>query len=361
MGNGISLSKCILFIGVGCLGLNMLACKSELKSSNSYQLVKTCKVEEWEGALSVNYPGRIKAAEEVKLSFRVAGPLKKVYVGEGERVRKGQLLAEIDPRDYRLQYESTQAEYNQVVGETNRIIELYKRGSVSINEYDKAVAAKERITSLYHVHRNALNDTKLYAPFDGYIQNKYFVAPEIVSQGLPVLAMLDDQYFEVNVDIPATDYVRKEDFEHSYIVVDVFPDVVLPLELVDVVKGANYNQLFKVRFHLKRSALPGIAAGMSALVTIDFAKDSNKHWMVPISALFTEKGHSYVWIYREQDSTVLKKEVEIERFDKSGQVWVNGDLERGEVIVSAGVNDLKEGQKVKQLNPVSASNIGGLL
>ena len=107
--------------------------------------------------------------------------------------------------------------------------------------------------------------------------------------------------------------------------------------------------------------MPGIAAGMSALVTIDFAKDSNKHWMVPISALFTEKGHTYVWIYREQDSTVLKKEVEIERFDKSGQVWVNGDLERGEVIVSAGVNDLKEGQKVKQLNPVSASNIGGLL
>ena len=61
-----------MFIGVGCLGLTMLACKSELKSSNSYQLVKTCKVEEWEGALSVNYPGRIKAAEEVKLSFRVA-------------------------------------------------------------------------------------------------------------------------------------------------------------------------------------------------------------------------------------------------------------------------------------------------
>ena len=82
---------------------------------------------------------------------------------------KGQLLAELDPRDYQLQYNATRAEYSQVKGESDRVIELYRRGSVSVNEYDKAVAAKKRITALYNVHRNALNDTRLKAPFDGYI------------------------------------------------------------------------------------------------------------------------------------------------------------------------------------------------
>ena len=79
----------------------------------------------------------------MKLAFRVAGPIRKIYVNEGQYVKKGQLLAELDPRDYQIQFNATQAEYTQVKGEADRIIELYRRGSVSVNEYDKAVAARK--------------------------------------------------------------------------------------------------------------------------------------------------------------------------------------------------------------------------
>lgn len=325
------------------------------------QLVKTSEVGQFGGMSSVTYPGKIRAAENVKLAFRVAGPIRKVYVSEGQQVKKGQLLVELDPRDYQLQVDGTQAEYTRIKGESDRVIELYQRGSVSVNEYDKAVAAKKQITALYDTHRNALNDTRLKAPFDGYIQNKYFSAPEIINQGTPVVSMINDDYFEVDVDIPAGDFIRREDFTGFHAVTDISPGVVLPLELIDISQGANFNQLFNARFRLRRNALPGLAAGMSTTVTIDFKPGGEKMSVIPVAALFQQEGNSYVWLYDTGDRTIHKTPVKVEQITRAGDVLVRSELRKGQIIISAGVNDLKDGQKVNPLSPVPVSNVGDLL
>ena len=351
-----------LFWTIGSIILSgVISCKKSQAPVEIPQLVKTSIVEPYGGKSSVTYPGKIKAAENVKLSFRVPGPLQKIYVSEGQHVKKGQLLAELDPRDYQLQYNATRAEYSQVKGESDLVIELYRRGSVSVNEYDKAVAAKKRITALYNVHRNALNDTRLKAPFDGYIQNKYFSAPEIVNQGVPVLSMINDDYFEVDIDIPTSDFVRREDFTGFEAVADAFPATVLPLELIDINQGANYNQLFNARFRLKRDAAPGLAAGMSVTVTIDFKPGAGELSVVPVSALFQQEGRSYVWVLDTTQHIIHRLPVKVEQLSKDGSAMVKSELRMGQVVISAGVNELKEGQQVKSLPPVSASNVGGLL
>ena len=120
-----------------------------------------------------------------------------------------------------------------------------------------------------------MEDTRLKAPFHGYIQNKYYGAPEIVSAGTPVLSMINEDYFEVEVDIPAADFVRRSDFAGYSAIADAYPDRILPLELIDINRGANYNQLFHARFRLNRDSLPGLANGMSVAVTIDFKSTEN--------------------------------------------------------------------------------------
>lgn len=349
----------ILYMGISGILFLSVSCRKNQTSPEIPQLVKTAKVGEHQERSSVTYPGKIQAASNVKLAFRVAGPIRRIYVSEGQHVRKGELLAELDPRDYRIQFNATQAEYTQVVGESDRVIELYRRGSVSVNEYDKAVAAKKRITALYHAHLNALKDTRLLAPFDGYIQNKYFNAPEIIAQGTPVLSMIDNDYFEVDVNIPSVDFVRREEFDAFYAVADVYPDKILPLELLDITRAANYNQLFTTRFRLKRDA--SLAAGMSVAVTIAFRYDSAGLTVIPISALFQKQGQSYVWLYDEQDGTIHEQAVEVRQINKDGAAIVKSALKNGQQVISAGVNDLKEGQKVTLLPPVSPSNIGELL
>ena len=340
---------------------SLVSCRKTTPPIEIPKLVKTAVVGEQGGELSVTYPGKIAAASNVKLAFRVAGPIKAMNVNSGQYVKKGQLLAEIDPRDYLIQFNATQAEYNQIKGESDRVIELYRRGSVSVNEYDKAVAAKKRVTALYQAHRNALKDTRLLAPFDGYIQTRYLEAPEIVNQGTPVVSMIDNDYYEVNIDIPSSDFIRREDFVRYQAVADVYPDRVLPLELLDITQGANYNQLFNVRFRIRRDSFPWLASGMSVSVTIDFKPSAGELSTIPISALIQKSGKSYVWLYHPQDSMITLTPVEVQQILKDGTAIVRSELKRGQTIISAGVNDLKEGEKVRLLPPVSASNVGGLL
>jgi len=337
------------------------SCRRAVKEEVIPRLVKTVEVRGYEGERQVTYPGKVKAASDVKLAFRVAGPIVQFRVAEGEYVKKGQLLAQLDPRDYRLQFEATAAEYAQVKGESERVMELYRRNSVPVNDYDKAVAALKRVTALYDAHRNALNDTKLYAPFDGFVQQKFFDEHEIVSQGLPVLSMIDKAYFEVVIDIPSSDYIRRHQFVDFYCVADVYPNEKIPLELLEVTQQANYNQLFKVRFRLKPERPLDLAAGMSVQVTIRFTPDERDLVLVPISALFQQQGVSYVWQYDLERERVSRVPVEVVELYPDGMTLVKAVLKPGSKVVSAGANCLKEGQQVRQLPPVSPSNVGKLL
>ena len=134
----------------------------------------------------------------------------------------------------------------------------------------------------------------------------------------------------------------------------------MPLELIDINQGANYNQLFNARFRLKRDAAPGLAAGMSVTVTIDF-KPGAGELSVPVSALFQQEGRSYVWVLDTTQHIIHRLPVKVEQLSKDGSAMVKSELRMGQVVISAGVNELKEGQQVKSLPPVSASNVGGLL
>ena len=114
------------------LGLILLMCacgSSKTKQERGKTTVQADTVKSYQGELSIIYPGKIKAASEVKLSFRVAGPIRAVLPEVGAFVKKGELIAEIDPRDYEIQLSATEAEYNQVKEEAGRVIELYNRGA----------------------------------------------------------------------------------------------------------------------------------------------------------------------------------------------------------------------------------------
>ena len=301
--------------------------------------VKTDTVEAHEGELSIVYPGKVYAASDISLSFRVAGPIIAVLPEEGAFVKKGQLLAEIDPRDYKIQLAATEAEYKQIKGEAERVMELYKRGSIAINDYEKAVYGLKQITAKYEAHKNALRDTRLLAPFDGYVQKRFYDAHETVAAGYPVISMINSNYFDVEIDIPTSDYVRQKQFKSFYCTFDVFPGKVFPLELVEVTRKANLN----------------------VNVTIEYVPLVSQLVAIPLSAVFDKNGSSVVWVYNPTSATVSLREVDVKQLLKSGDAIIQAGLQAGEIVVSAGVHSLEEGMKVEVLKGVSKTNVGGLL
>lgn len=131
--------KVLGFWGAGVMALLLFsACggKPEAKKVDPTVRVSEAVLADEDGVLQ--YPGRVVSSSDANLSFRVPGQLKRVCVGEGDRVRAGQLIAELDDTDYRIQLSATRAEYAQVKADAERVMALYKDGGTTASNYDKA-------------------------------------------------------------------------------------------------------------------------------------------------------------------------------------------------------------------------------
>lgn len=194
-----------------------------------------------ESSMLLHFPGKVVASEEVGLSFKVSGTIAKIYVDEGLKVCAGQLLALMDTTDYRIQLDATQAEYDQVKADAQRVISLYDQKVTTKQNYDKAVYGLKQIEAKYNNHKNQLAYCRLYAPVAGTIQAKNFEQGENVSAGMPVLTMVGGGAPEVVINIPAADYIRRAEFESYDCSFDIFPGVKYDLKLLAVSPKANAN------------------------------------------------------------------------------------------------------------------------
>ena len=116
--------KLFCCIILGAFMVMSASCSHNSKETRRMQTVKIDTVFSVEGQTPLQFPGKVKAAQDVNLSFRVSGTIGKICVEDGARVRKGQMLAQLDPTDYRIQLEATEAEYQQVKAEAERVMAL---------------------------------------------------------------------------------------------------------------------------------------------------------------------------------------------------------------------------------------------
>lgn len=343
-----------------CLAFS--ACDSKVGKEKPLPKVRASKVVNEANKKKVTFPGKMKAAEDVNLAFRISGTILRVPAKQGTFVKKGTLLAEIDPRDYKIQVEATEAEYTQIKNEAERIIKLYEQNSVAQSDYEKAVYGLQQITAKFNSHKNALKDTKLIAPFDGYIQKVMFDANETVGAGTSIVSIINTQLPEVEINIPSTDYIKKDSFDTYSCVVDIFPDVVYPLELIGINQKANLNQLYTVRLKIKdadKTKLP--TPGMSTTVTINYKEEKSTLKVIPLSAIFKSEKGSSVWVYNPSTKKVNEKQVKIEWININGQAAISEGLSDNDTIITAGVNSLSEDEQVELLPEMSETNVGGLL
>lgn len=359
MENMMKLSKTMCVV---LLCASLWGCHGQNTKKESVRTVRTDTVAVWGESVTSVFPGKVKASSDINVAFKVSGTIERVAVAEGNFVRRGDVLVEMDPRDYALQLAATEAEYTQLKGEAERVIALYEKGSVSQNDYEKALYGLRQITAKYDAHKNALEDTRLRAPFDGYVQKTFFRKGETVGAGMPVVSVISRDQPEVEINIPAADFVKREKFDHYTATVDIYPDTEFPLQLVGIGQKANLNQLYPVRLRLRASQngiLP--APGMSAMVTIHYRPEPSALVSVPVGAVFEKDGKSTVWVLDPDTQTVAARGVTLAEITTGGTVVLSSGVAKGEVVITAGVNSLKEGQRVKPLPAETITNIGNLL
>ena len=188
------------FVLIAAILLASCGQKKETKTTTS-RPVKTAIVES-RSIIRKDFSGIVEAVEYVKLAFRVSGQIIQLPVIEGEKVKKGQLIAAIDPRDIALQYAATKSAYETAAAQVERNKRLLSRQAISVQEYEISLANYQKAKSEYELSVNNMRDTKLTAPFDGSIEKRLVENYQRVNSGEGIVQLVNTRNLRIKFTIP---------------------------------------------------------------------------------------------------------------------------------------------------------------
>ena len=304
-----------------------------------------------------SFPAVVSADQFSNLAFKMSGPLIAMNVNEGQRVKKGTVVAEIDETDYRLDMEAKKASYQNALSQMNRAEILLTKNAVSIQEYESSKTAYTNAKSAYECAKITLEDTKLRAPFDGFIQKKYVENYQRVQPGQEIVCLINPSKIQVQFTIPETNIMYFNNPNTIYVEFDTYKGKYFKAHVKEYVEASPDGSGVPVFLYIDDPDFNPekykISVGFSCRVIVKIENHSDVTGVgVPLSAIiFDNKANSKaVFIYDAQEKVVKQCNVE----DKGlivgrDEVIVEGNLKAGDRVVSAGANKLVDGQQVKVL------------
>ena len=319
--------------------------------------VKTATVSS-QSVIRKDFSGMVEAVEYVKLAFRVSGQIINLPIVEGQRVKKGQLIAAIDPRDIALQYAADKAAYETADAQVARNKRLLGRQAISLQEYEISVANYQKAKSAYELSTNNMRDTKLSAPFDGSIEKRLVENYQRVNSGEGIVQLVNTQKLRIKFTVP-DDYLyllRAKDATFK-VEFDTYKGTIFNAKLEEYLDISTDGTGIPVTIIIDDPAFnrsvydvkPGFTCNIK--LASDIAPFLEEKLMnVPLSAVFgeSENKKTYVWIVN--DNKVSRREVTVYSPTGEANLLISKGLEPGETIIIAGVHQLVEGQTVKVLN-----------
>lgn len=306
------------------------------------------------GYVDRDFAGMSTADDATMLAFKLSGQVASVDVGKGDFVRRGELLAQLDPRDVELQVASDRSQFERATSQYERMRRLLERNAVSQQDVEAAEAAYVQARSKYENSRDLLAQTKLRAPFDGVIERTYVDAYQRVESGQTILRLVNPISTTVEFTMSEKSMSVLADSSSRYFVrFDNYPDRLFSARLDSYAKTASDASGFPVSLKLNKAELQGvsISPGMTCQVMIRTADNLAGEVEVPLTAIYAPaQGGTYVWVV-DKESRVELREVVLGELLGRDMVSIKQGLRSGEEVVTAGVYRLREGEQVKILNP----------
>jgi RND family efflux transporter MFP subunit len=303
------------------------------------------------------FAGVVRARYETDLGFRVAGKMVARLVNVGDRVRAGDVVARLDPRDLQLQVESADAELTaatsslaQAAADELRYQNLRTRGYAAVADYERKKAAKdeaegrvERAHRALDLAHNQLAYTDLKADVDGVITATLAEAGQVVALGQAVARLAHRGEMEAVVALPET---RLAEARQSDASVRLWsdPNRRFSARLRELSPQADATtRTYAARFTIENPD-DAVALGMTATVVLSRPTDTMVA-KVPLAAILNRGAGPTV--YRVDDTGVLERRpVTMSSFNEVAALITSG-LEDGDEIVTLGVQMLQAGQKVR--------------
>lgn len=343
------------------MALALAACSKDEQKAEILRPVNVVKVAAVSGELGASYTGEVRARYETALGFRVPGKITARLAEVGDAVKRGQVLARLDPSDQRLgieaarqQVAAAQNNYDQIASDLARFRELATQGFISTAEVERretaakvAAAQLDQAKAQLGTYENQAAYTQLRADHEGVITAIGAEVGQVVAAGQMVLRVARRGEVEVVINVPENRLADVNKADKVKVDFWAQPDKLMDGKVREIAPSADpVTRTYTTKVTIVKPD-PDVHLGMTANVYFR----TNGHGAVvrlPASALYQKGDQMAVWVVDPKTSQVSLRPVTVDRYSDDG-VRVTAGLNGGELVVRAGVHKLFPNEKVRVL------------
>ena len=310
--------------------------------------VKVMPVSLLEYTIPVRTTGLLSTTTEMKLSFKTGGIIQKLHVREGESVRKGEVMVQLDLSEIRAQVKQAQIGLEKANRDLTRAGNLYRDSVVTLEQYQNAESAYELAKSRKSVADFNLKHSLIKAPADGQVLKLLVEANELIAPGHPALLFASTENdWVVRASLTDKDVVKLALGDSGSVSMDAFPGKLFSGEIIELGSVADpVSGTYEVELLLLQ-ALPEFRTGFISSVEVYPAKRS-RSLVVPIEALLDASDNS-AYLFTFENGVAVRKRVKIGRILDERVVILDG-LTEGELVITDGAKFLSHEEKVHAVN-----------
>lgn len=291
--------------------------------------------------------GIVATRDEARLSFKVGGVVSRIRVQEGETVRKGQLLAEIEPAEINAQLEATSQLAEKARRDLERGERLYADQVISLEQLEglrtQAATSRAQLRSVQFNRSYAA----IVAPRDGVVLRKLVEERELVPAGQPVLALGGrERGYIVRGSLADREIVQVKLGDSVQVALDAWPGRVFPGRISEIASAADERSgMFPIEVKLDTASVQLVTGLVAKLRITPASANSGQLVYVPMSAVLEGDGDQAT-VFLAAGGRAQKRRVRV-AFLTGGQAALSEGLRSGDVVVAEGALYLADGEAIR--------------
>jgi RND family efflux transporter MFP subunit len=290
--------------------------------------------------------GRVEPDRSFILAFKTAGVVRAIAVDEGDAVKKGQVLAELDPKDVDAQLRQAQESADKASRDLSRVKKLHANGFASEAALQDAQMLADQSRANATAARANRGYASIVAPNDGVVLKRHIESNGVVAAGAPVLTISDlTQSYVLAAGLADKDAVRVALGDAASVSFDAFPGTAFPAVISEIAADADPRTgTFAIK--LKLAAGPDtLRSGLVGRASIRPAKQAGRALAVPVDAILEGHGRDAFVFVVDAAGAAHRTRIQVGRLS-GGLVAVTGGLSEGARVVVDGAGYLTDGEKV---------------
>ena len=296
----------------------------------------------------IRLPGYVEPAEDLWVKSEVSGQVIQILATEGQAIRKGQVLAQIDDRDYRTRLARIEANYKLAKLEYDRIYSLDQKRITAANMLDEIEARLADVSAQREEAKLALSRTRIQAPMDGQVNEIVAKQGDFYAIGDPVAQILRVSEVKITVGIPESDAASFFKLSEASVIIAALGDRRLTGKKVFLSsQPRNLARLYDLELEIPNpngDILPGMFASVELI-----RKAYNRALIVPLYAVINQGEEQFVYI--ENSGSAKKVQVEVGLL-VDWQVHITSGLKPNDNVIVVGHRLLNEGQDIEVIKNV---------